>query len=201
MGRRSDHARDEIYEMILSAAEEIVAESGLRGLNIRRIATKIGYSVGTIYNLFANEDDIVVQLNGRTLDGLHAALTAVPARRTTAGSVQALAAAYLAYTQAHINCWNALFEHRLPAGHDLPPWYDEKIRGLLAIVEVPMDPLFGPRRRRQRLQAARGLWCGLHGICSLASGGKLGLITDQSVADMVKAFVATYLRGLTPDSA
>ena len=197
MGRRSDHDRDEIHEMILTAAEEIVAASGLRSLGIRRIAARIGYSVGTLYNLFTNEDDIVVHLNGRTLDDLHAALLAAPARRNAAGSLQALAAAYLAFTQAHGNRWNALFEHRLPAGQELPPWYDEKVRRLLALVEAPLDSLFGPRRRRQRLRAARVLWCGLHGICSLASGGKLGLVTDQSVADMAKAFVATYLKGLT----
>ena len=202
MGRRSDHDRDEIREMILTAATDIVAVGGLRSLGIRRVAAKIGYSVGTIYNLFANEDDIVVHLNGRTLDDLHAALVAVPARRSVAGSLQALAAAYLAFTQAHGNRWNALFEHRLPVGQDLPPWYDGKIRRLLALVEAPLDPLFGPRRRRQRLQAARVMWCGLHGICSLGSGAKLGLVTDQSVADMAKAFVATYLRGLaTPESA
>jgi len=201
MGRRSDHDREEIHDMILTAASDIVSEGGLRALSIRQIARRIGYSVGTIYNLFAGEDDIIVHLNGRTLDDLHDALVAVPTRRGVAGSLQALAAAYLDFTLAHGNLWNALFEHRLPAGAALPRWYDDKIRRLLTLVEAPLEPLFGPRRRRQRLHAARVMWAGLHGICSLAGGGKLGLVTDQSVADMVKAFVATYLRGLTPDSA
>ncbi len=196
MGRRSDHARDQIHDMILKGAAEIVVEGGLRSLNIRQVAARIGYSVGTIYNLFRNQDDVIVHMNGRTLDDLYGALAATPAKPTTKASLEALADTYLRFTHDHANRWNALFEHALPEGEDLPPWYDAKITRLLGLVEARLEPLFGPRRKRQRVQAAQVLWCGLHGIGSLASSGKLGLVSDRSVAELSYVFIRTYLAGL-----
>ena len=60
--------------MILTTAQTIVETHGLEALTARNIAKEIGYSVGTLYNLFANLDDIIIHLNGRTLDRLYAAL-------------------------------------------------------------------------------------------------------------------------------
>ena len=46
MGRRSDHSREELYEMALSAAREIVGEFGLDGLTIRRLTLLIPSCAG-----------------------------------------------------------------------------------------------------------------------------------------------------------
>ena len=47
MARRSDHSREELYDLALSAAREIAEAEGLRGLTARRIAEKIGYTPGS----------------------------------------------------------------------------------------------------------------------------------------------------------
>ncbi len=70
MARRSDHSRDELYDMALEAARQIAEKEGLRGLKARGIAREIGYTIGTLYNLFEDLDDLIVHLNGRTLDAL-----------------------------------------------------------------------------------------------------------------------------------
>ena len=44
--------------MAMAAAREIAEKEGLRGLTARRIAREIGYTVGTLYNLFDNLDDL-----------------------------------------------------------------------------------------------------------------------------------------------
>ncbi len=78
MGRRSDHSREELGALALDAARKIVEQEGLRGLTARRVARDIGYTIGTIYNHFENLDDLIMQLNGQTLDSLYAALTERP---------------------------------------------------------------------------------------------------------------------------
>ena len=60
MGRRSQHSPEVLREMILDAAEAIVAEGGLTLLSAREIAKRIEYSPGTLYNIFQNLDDVVV---------------------------------------------------------------------------------------------------------------------------------------------
>ena len=39
-------------------------------LTARKVAQAIGYAPGTLYNLFRNRDEMILHLNGRTLDRL-----------------------------------------------------------------------------------------------------------------------------------
>ncbi len=47
-------------EAILSAGKEIIAQSGIQGLNIRDVAHKCGISVGSVYNYFPSKSDLIV---------------------------------------------------------------------------------------------------------------------------------------------
>ncbi len=114
----------------------------------------------------------------------------------TEGVLVALAEANIRFTADLSELWNAPFEHRLPPDHVLPPWYHGKIGRLLAIVEESLAPMFGPDEQDQRVQAARVLWCAVHGICSLAGSDKLGLVTAGSVAAMADALVVNDVAGL-----
>lgn len=51
-----------IKDTILEAAREIVEESGFEELSIRKLATKVGYSPGNIYQYFEGKDQIIMEL-------------------------------------------------------------------------------------------------------------------------------------------
>ena len=68
MGRRSDHSRDEIRNMAIDASAKIVETEGFKSLTARKVASKIGYTVGTLYHVFRNFDDLVIHMNARTID-------------------------------------------------------------------------------------------------------------------------------------
>ena len=58
--------------MAMSSARGIVQQEGLRALTARSLAAAIGYSPGTLYNLFENLDELALHVNASTLDALHA---------------------------------------------------------------------------------------------------------------------------------
>ena len=64
---------------------------------------------------------------------------------TPPGGLIQIAHAYLAFTQEKPRLWNLLFEHHLPAGNDLPAWYQQKLEGLMGHVERALAPHFAPR--------------------------------------------------------
>ena len=70
MGRRSTHTPQQLRELILDAAQDIIQVQGLAGLSAREIARRIEYSPGTIYNMFENLDDVVLHVEARVLDAL-----------------------------------------------------------------------------------------------------------------------------------
>ena len=81
MGRRSTHTPQQLRELILDAAQDIIQDQGLAGLSAREIARRIEYSPGTIYNMFENLDDVVLHVEARVLDALDKRLLGA-ARRT-----------------------------------------------------------------------------------------------------------------------
>lgn len=60
--KRREREKEEMKELILSAASEIVALEGFEQISIRKIAAKIEYSPSIIYHYFADKDEIINHL-------------------------------------------------------------------------------------------------------------------------------------------
>lgn len=196
MGRRSIHTAEELRELILLAATELIERDGLAGLSAREIARRIGYSPGTLYNVFENLDDLVLTIEARLLDRLAARLGELPPSSDARGHVLQLARAYLAFTHENPKLWNLLFEHHMPAGKPVPAWYQTKLDSLMSRIEDALAPLVDPADPAALKRAARVLWSGVHGITSLSTADKLSNITSESAGPLVEDLVATYLAGL-----
>jgi AcrR family transcriptional regulator len=197
MGRRSSHTPQELRELILDAAQDLIDDKGLAGLSAREIARTIKYSPGTIYNMFTNLDDVVLNVEGRVLDALDKRLSEIPGSGANPDArIVEIAHVYLNFTREKPRLWNLLFEHHLPAGTELPDWYQKKLEGLMAHVERAVASHFPPGREADRQRTARVLWAGVHGITSLSTADKLSVVTTETAGRLVDDLVGTYLRGL-----
>lgn len=196
MARRSDHSREELYELAMKAARKIVEADSFRALTARNVADEIGYSPGTLYNLFKNLDDLVLHVNGRTLDDLYERLAMVPPSGDAEADIDNLLDGYLGFISDHPALWHMLFNYTLTDGDQVPDWYDHKVQRLLGIVEDMLAPLFGRADTGDQVSAARVLWAGLHGITALSETGKLNLVTHQSAREMARSLAANFIAGL-----
>src|SRR5215472_18591366 len=77
---------DALRLRLIDAAEHTISESGLAALKARDLARAAGCSVGTIYNVFAHLDELILCVGSRTLAMLDGALAGVqsPSRRRSA---------------------------------------------------------------------------------------------------------------------
>lgn len=198
MARRSDHSRDEIREMALAAAAAIVEQQGSKKLTARSVAGAIGYTVGTLYLVFKNLDDLVLHLNARTLDDLHDWLlarsdnSAEPRRR-----LQALADAYIDYAVGHTARWNLLFDSVAGDDSELPDWYLARLGKVFGLIESALTPLVEQQGEEAVVQAARVLWASVHGICTLRIRHRLDLAGGQSTGEMAAMLIDNFLAGFT----
>jgi AcrR family transcriptional regulator len=196
MARRSDHSREELREMALTAAEAIVVENGYEGLSARKVAAAIGYTVGTLYLVFENVDDLVLQINARTLDRLHLRMEQSRAKAGGAGEyLLQLGEDYIRFANEDPHRWAMIFEHRLSDGRSVPEWYREKIARMFAMVEEALRPLAKQRTQQDITQAARVIWGGVHGICILALTDNLGIAGVDSVRELTRSLISNYLEG------
>ncbi len=198
MARRSDHSREEIREMALSAAEQIVVEQGYKGLSARKIAAAIGYTVGTLYLVFQNLDDLILHINARTLDRLHARMIE---SQTNSGDARdyllQLGQVYIRFANDDPHRCAMVFEHRFSEDRAVPAWYQEKITRMFALVEEGLEPLAKQRPQQEVTQAARALWGGVHGICILALTDNLGAVGIDSVQELAQSLISNYLEGFS----
>jgi AcrR family transcriptional regulator len=198
MARRSDHSRDELREMALSAAEQIVAEQGFESLSARKVATAIGYTVGTLYLVFENIDDLILHVNARTLDRLHALMSGIdPGTADPVDYLLQLGQVYIRFADEDPHRWSMVFEHRLAEGREVPAWYHAKVMRMFEIVEAGLGPLAGRRPPEDITLAARAIWGGVHGICILALSDTLGVAGVDSVQKLTRSLMRNYLRGFT----
>lgn len=195
MGRRSSHTAEELRELILDASTALISEGGLASLSAREVARRIGYSPGTLYNVFENLDDLILTIEGRLIDGLAAELDQVPILSPTEQAL-ALGRVYIKYTSEKPKLWNLLFEHHLPAGCEVPAWYQQKIDGIMQRVEAAIAPLMPDSKPELVKRSAQVLWAGVHGITSLATADKLSIAKSEGAGPLVDNLIVTYLAGL-----
>lgn len=194
MARRNDHSREELQSMAIDAARAIISQEGIEGVSARKVAQKIGYTVGTLYQSFENIHDLVLHANAFTLSELLAELdVAAGASRDPQQRVLKIAETYLRFAEGHERQWAAVFRHSLPRGHIMPDWYQARVDALFALLENALRTL-APRRSRQSIQlASRTLWSSVHGICILHTGDKLFSDSIASPQALLQSLVKHYL--------
>jgi AcrR family transcriptional regulator len=199
MGRRNEHSREELRELALRAAGDIVAESGAAALSMREVARRIGYTVGALYIVFQNLDDLTVSLNEQTVIELREALERIRGRANQpAQNLRLLVAAYLGFALLHTARWRLVFEHRLPEGQKAPPTYAGHTAAIFALVGRRLREAGVAQDDEAARELATALWSGAHGICMLAVTGKLQLVTHASVQRLLDVLLDRFLGDVTP---
>ena len=197
MARRSDHTRDELKRLMILSAKQIIAEQGLSGLSARELADRVGYSAGTIYNIFDNLNEIILSVEAEVLEALEQQLSAIPNDIPPRQQLHAFADQYIKFISEHYNLWYLLCEQNTTSGKSLPDWYTEKLNSLVTILENMLESFFNETDADNCQKAARVFWATLHGIILLSGHGKLSVISPDETNDSIELLVTTYVAGLT----
>ena len=196
MGRRNQHSRDELRQMALAAAVDILNEDGPAALSTRQIAKRIGYTVGSLYLIFDNLDDLVTHVNGQTLVELRErSVEAAHSAQSPEDQLLELGKAYLAFARSTHGRWLLLFRAR-SGDAPLPQWYVQRVRELFALVEDCLRPLAPNAPTRERSIGARALWSGVHGVTILGLTDVIDVGDGPSDVDAIaESLIRHYVHG------
>jgi hypothetical protein len=109
--------------------------------------------------------------------------------------VAALARGYIDYALENPKRWGMVYEHVLPEGEQVPPWYEAKVARLFELVEQAVAPLAQRHPKREVAQAARVLWGAVHGISLLKLTNKLNVAGEDSPYELVEVLIRRFLQG------
>lgn len=156
-----------------------MGEAGLARFSAREVAKRIGYSIGTIYNVFGSHDALIAAINSRTfglwVEWLNRALAIGGSDR-----MAALVDGYFGFARAHPQLWHAIYDHHLPDGAMLSP-EDQAERGrLMELVVAEVAAALGEQAKEAVHTLARSLVATVHGHCAFALSGAWALMGESA---------------------
>jgi AcrR family transcriptional regulator len=177
VGRRSDHSREELEALIVAEGHRLLAETGYVRFSAREVAKRIGYSIGTIYNVFADLDRLMMAINGRTFV-LWAAFLRERLAAAEGDRIEALVDGYFRFAAENRNLWMAIYDHRLAPGEPTPESYAARRRALTEIVVAEIARVLPGAAQDQSTPLARSLVATVHGHCFFALNGTFALLGE-----------------------
>lgn len=197
MARRSDHSKEELMELVIQAALELIEEHQTVRITARQIASRIGYTPGTLYTHFANLDEIFFHVNARSLRQLRLGLEQVCEDDTqpVADVLVAMGLAYLDFAREHRYRFQAMFTPRLPESVTPPAYLQTEIDALFDLLGSQLTRL-GTVDQDTLDEGARALWSGVHGVASLSIADQLFTprprLERRIVERLVRQFAASW---------
>jgi AcrR family transcriptional regulator len=193
MARRSDHTRAELETLIVEEAHRQMEAVGLAHFSAREVAKRIGYSIGTLYNVFGSLNRLLLAVNARSI-GLWVAEIEAALEGAEGDRIAALVASYFAFARRHRNLWSAIYEHRSPAGEDLPDWYAEALASLTGVMVREVSAALPEARQGEAPALAGSLLATVHGHCVFALDGTFALLGVDAPLELAVMRVSETLR-------
>ena len=188
MGRRYDHSRSELEALFVAEGARQLAEAGLARFSAREAAKRVGYSIGTLYNVFGSYDGLMLAINARTLSRWAAHL-----RERLAGAgedrIACLVQGYFEFAVAHPNCWAAIYEHHMADQGPAPDWYRAAAGELLGIVAGEIATAVGAADVAEVLALTRSLVAAVHGHCAFAVNLTFSMLGETAPVEAALARV------------
>jgi AcrR family transcriptional regulator len=174
------------HQLILSTARRLAEAEGWDAVTTRRLSTEIEYSQPVLYKHFAGMEDIAqaIALEGfaELADTLRAARTGAG---TTEGPLRPIARAYLSFGRDNPALYDAMFVRATKlrfAADDTP------VPLVTAFAEL-RDGIATVANGRDVDTLTELFWAALHGLITLARGGRLRPEYD---AERVELLVAQF---------
>ncbi len=194
MARRKDHSPQELKEQVITKVIQFLQQQPANELSLRKIAKMVGYSPGTLINLFGNYAYLLLAVNAVTLEQINQQLS--DSMRSSQQAQQQLtlfAQQYLNFAQQHPFQWRLLFEHQLTDEQDLPQWQQQKIEHLFSLIDHCLEKLKPNANSKEIQQTSRTIWASVHGICALSIDDKLFHQHKIDSKEMINSLLEHYL--------
>ena len=191
---RPRRSRDELRQQTLDVAREIILKEGPEALTARRLAKAVGYTPGTIYNLFESLPDVLWQVNRTNFARIADLFKGLPGD-TPRERLRALASNYLDLVEAEPMLFRALFDGPRRS-ENFPEWYLEAINDLLDMIAqelIATAPKLPPSNARQE---AAAMFAAIQGLAELRASHRLDLLTTASAKQLADVLVLRVLRDL-----
>ncbi len=197
MPKKIMDSREELRTAMIDAAERIITEQGVEALTARRLAADLNIAVGTTYNVFRQMDDLVGEVNARTISKITSIITNVD--KTTRKSdelLMAYADAYIGFVTSNANTWAALFVGEIDPESETHKHNLSQTLHLFSYIEDALRTVSPQADDTEIKASARALWAAVHGMLSLVAHGRHSILGLSNIRDTISVLISTHVAGM-----
>jgi AcrR family transcriptional regulator len=180
---------------LLIAADRLIETRGLAHLRARDLANQAGCSLGAIYSVFVDLDELILAVNANTLRAIDRDMTGIYSG-TPLQQLAALADAYLTYAVGNRLRWEALFDHRMPAEAVVPQWFHDIQNAAFSHIEGPLALLRPDLPDAARRLLGRSIFAAIHGMVALGLDKRVAPIDLPVLRSQIALVVGAIVQGL-----
>jgi AcrR family transcriptional regulator len=173
---RREREKNETRKRILDAARELFATLGYEGVSMRRIADKIEYSATTIYQHFADKEELLNELCYQDFRKLAETMQSLWKVKDPRERIRKCGLAYVQFAIEYPNHYRLMFMTPYPVEpKGLPEEYSE-VKGnpeldayalLKKLVEDAMAAGLVNKVHKDAELVTQTFWAGVHGVAAL----------------------------------
>lgn len=197
---RKERQKSEMRAGILTAAWQLVMDSGWQSLSIRKIADSIEYSVPVVYEYFENKEAILLEFTrlGYALlaEKLKLAKAAHP---DPAAQLEAMAYAYWDFAFGNKEYYQVMFGLGMPNCEQAKtmPELSEFSREIESSIQQIAE---NTHQEINTFLKVRSFWSMIHGLVSInmvaPESGQGGIHRDELNNMVLKDFITGFIKGL-----
>jgi AcrR family transcriptional regulator len=181
-----------LEQLFIDEGRRQLEETGLARFSAREVAKRVGYSIGTVYNVFGSYDGLMLAINARTLTLWAEALRK---RLAEAGEdrIAALVRGYFEFASDNPRSWMAIYEHHMADRGAAPEWYQAVAGELMRVVIEEIAAALPATDPAKVIPLARSLVATVHGHCVFQLYMTFSMLGEDAPVDAALARVRETL--------
>jgi AcrR family transcriptional regulator len=171
ISERKAKEKEELKSLILRAAKKLFVEQGVEQTTIRRIASEIDYSVGTVYVYYKEKNDILYDLHMQGFKQLGSEMKVLFSVADPMERLKALGRVYTQFAIENPDMYNLMFTLRAPLDFldsmNEENWNEGK--GAFDVLKTTVNECMdnGHFKGHQLEPLSFAIWGTVHGMVSL----------------------------------
>lgn len=192
------NTKDNIHNILIAKGRELVKGRGAEALTARKLSEATGYSVGTIYNQFANMDNYILEQNMQTLDELYENLQKLMPDSSPYKNLNRYVDAFAAFVLSNPQVWFLLFNFHIHSRYEsFPKAYLRKLLKITNLWRHEFNLVFAKLNHAEQKVSLQVLWLSMFSLSSFLTLNGLDKMKKVSKKSICKLLLNTYLAGLS----
>lgn len=190
---RREKEKEELKSLILRAAKKLFLEKGIEQTSIRKIASEIEYSVGTVYVYYKDKNDILYDLHSQGFQQLGGEMKVLFNVADPMERMKALGRVYLQFALENPDMYDLMFTLKAPMDFldsmHKEEWNEGK--GTFDVLRTTVSQCMekGHFKGHQLEPLSFAIWSTVHGMASLHISQRVqGVNLEDPETILMKAY-------------